>query len=375
VTFSGSGGSIRAFPSSADAGVQYTFQLIVMDEFAFHAWAGPNWAALAPTASAGGQALILSTADPELGPAGAFFRAWGQASDGVEMVARDAFGSVRGAVAGLSGLWAVFIAVLARPDRDGVWLAREKARIGDSVKADAYYPASPAEAFVGRAGLVFPQFSVVRHTSAYVPKWQDYKLRVAGVDFGGGDPNAIVPVGITGDWRGFVPVCYYRAGALTSQDACTWLRVLHDVAPFDRISIDAGSGTATKLADLRIAGPELPFVEAIKARGARLDNHAWFLQEGRLTYHEGCGELVAEYAQYRWATRTDPTSKERYKTSTPVDHHADGIDAVGYALLEALVRFYGGGGIVPVYRIEGGGGPAGPKNWKERVEMTRAMLT
>ncbi|MCR4373435.1 MAG: hypothetical protein NUW22_01140, partial [Acidobacteria bacterium] len=72
ITFTDAGGVIMAFPSTPDAGVSFTFQLVIMDEAHFHPYAGPNYAALRPTVSAGGQIIILSTADPELGSFGWF---------------------------------------------------------------------------------------------------------------------------------------------------------------------------------------------------------------------------------------------------------------------------------------------------------------
>lgn len=349
-----SGGSIRVFPSTPDAGVQYTFQLVIFDEFAFHQFGVANWAAILPTLSAGGQVLVMSTADPDLGSAGAFYDVWSQAEQG------------------LNGLTPVFTEVLERPGRDVAWLERERARIGDSTRADAFYPRTAAMAFVGRSGLVFPMFSKERHVTEYHRiAWQQAYHRIAGVDFGGGDPTAVVPLAISKDWTAHQPAELYRRGGVSSDDVCQWLYVLHGIAPFERIVVDAGSGTATVVTQMQLSG--LPVFEAEKSPAARRSIQGWFLEENRLTIHQGCTNSIAEFAGYRWTERVDPNSKERYKVSTPVDHHGDAIDARGYALQEAVSRWYGGGAIIPAYRMDFGQTERGPQNWRERVEMTREM--
>ena len=59
---------------------------------------------------------------------------------------------------GESGYTPVFWRGDVRPGRDAAWMARERAAIGDDQVFSAFYPMSPAEAFVGRQGLVLPQF-------------------------------------------------------------------------------------------------------------------------------------------------------------------------------------------------------------------------
>ena len=315
------GGSIRVFPSTPDAGVQFTFQLVVFDEFAFHQFGVSNWAAILPTLSAGGQILVMSTADPDLGPAGAFYDVWTQAEGGQ------------------NGLNAVFTPVLARPGRDREWLERERARIGDPQRADAFYPETAAQAFVGRSGLVFPQFDKQRHVIERHPvEWADCVYRVIGYDPGGGDPHAIVPLGAyrhNGEWRIWQPLEMVKPGSIPTEEIASWMLALHRIGKLDMVVCDVPSDASTLVADLRRFG--LPAHKANKDRGSRLQEHARWLESGRLVLHQSCVASIGEYAGYRWAERTDPNSKERYKTTTPVDHHADAMDARGYALL-ALVQ-------------------------------------
>lgn len=315
------GGRIIALPSTPDAGVQFTFQLVMFDEFGMHDHAAANWAAILPTIGRGGQMIVLSTANPEYGPAGQFYEVWTAAE------------------AGLSDLVPVFTPVLARPGRDAAWLERERAKIGDPQRADAYYPETAAQAFVGRSGLVFPQFSRERHVVQRQPvRWEDCAYRVVGYDPGGGDPHAIVPLGAyrhNGEWRIWQPLEMVRPGSIPTEEVASWMLALHRIGKLDMVVCDVPSDASTLIADLRRYG--LPAHKANKDRGSRLQEHSRWLDSGHLVIHESCVKSIGEYAGYRWAERTDPNSKERYKTATPVDHHADAMDARGYALL-ALVQ-------------------------------------
>src|SRR5690606_215574 len=126
--------------------------------------------------------LILSTADPALGPAGFFHDMY--------------WASKRGE----TGYTAIFEA-RRRPDRDADWYARERAAYaGQTERFQAFYPETDAEAFVGRSGLVYPMFSEARHVKAVHPwDWKASKRKVAGVDWGGGDPTAVTMLGMSGD--------------------------------------------------------------------------------------------------------------------------------------------------------------------------------
>jgi hypothetical protein len=57
------GGTIKAFPSTERAGRSYTASVIVVDEAAHHPYAAINYAAYKPAIDAGGQLIIVSTAN------------------------------------------------------------------------------------------------------------------------------------------------------------------------------------------------------------------------------------------------------------------------------------------------------------------------
>lgn len=330
VEFQG-GGRIIVFPSTPDAGVQYTFQLVVFDEFAMHANGAANWAAIVPTLGRGGQVIVCSTANPDLGPAGAFYDVWNQAEQG------------------LNGLAPVFTPVLARPGRDRGWLERERARIGDPQRADAFYPETPAQAFVGRSGLVFPMFDRARHVVAQHPTpWKECRWRLVGGDFGGKGPNntAGIPVGYYRCERGGAHVHQYtelyRNGVVTAQDWAEWWFQVDRAGKVNYTPVDAGSGTTPMVATLTQLGVRC--MEGNKNPEGRRQATAYLLSTdcagcGRpmLTIHASCENSIREFSQYRWAERVDPNSKERYQVATPVEHHGDAMDARGEAL-ELLLR-------------------------------------
>ena len=53
----------------------------------------------------------------------------------------------------------------------------------------------------------------------------------------------------------------------------------------------------------------------------------------QLTIDPSCDGSLHEFDGYRWLERVDPNSRERYRTGTPVDHHADAMDARRYAVM------------------------------------------
>lgn len=347
VQFPSSGGLIQVFPSTETAGTSYTFQFVNFDEFGTHPFAAANLSAIAPTTSAGGQLVILSTANPEMGPAGAFYDSWEAASDGVEM-RTVASGMLIGETRGRNELRPLFIPVRARPGRDDAWLERERRKVGDADRADAQYPETPAQAFVGKAGLVFPQFSKVRHVREGHPvTWMECKARGFGVDWGGGDmPTAIVPLGLyqdRGRWALHQYGEYYERQVPSAQEVAAW------ILAFEREHgavamctwVDAGSTTAGIVASLKSSGLQR-VREGFKAPEIRRQETAFLLDHDMLTLEAECRGSIAEFAGYRWLERTDPNSKERYKTATPVDHHGDAIDARGEAI-HGLMRVAGVG--------------------------------
>lgn len=327
------GGVIMAFPSTPDAGVSFTFQIVIMDEAHFHPYAASNYAAIRPTISAGGQFIILSTADPSLGPNGWF----------PEMY----WASKRGE----TGYVSRFIPWHVRPGRDRAWLERERAAYhGMPEEFDAYYAETDAQAFTGKTGLVYPMFSEARHVLAEHPwAWADSKRKVAGVDFGGGDPTACPVLGLSGTKQVHQFAEFYQRGAVGVEDIAAFLKQWPGPGvaycdPSEPVAIEdltralRGSGWTATAADNR--------------RGEGLGFVGWLLEGDRITIHASCRDSIAEFPGYRWTNRTDPNDQTRYATGTPVDHHADGMDGRRYGVMALLddIRGYSN---PAVYTLDG----------------------
>lgn len=309
------GGFIMAFPSTPDAGVSFTFQLVVMDEAHFHPYAAQNYSAIRPTLSAGGQFIAGSTADPSLGPNG-WFPAIYWASK-----------------AGATGYGARFIPWHVRPGRDDAWYKTERsAYTGLPEEFDAYYPDSDAAAFVARSGLVFPQFSTMRHVLAAPHGLADCVRVVAGVDFGGGDPTAVVVLGLDKRHHVHQYAEFYKRGAVATDEIIAFLRPYKPGA----VVCDPSQGVAIET--MRRQG--IPARAANNKRGEGLGMVSFLLDHDRLTIDPTCQDSIAEFPGYRWPMRVDPNDKTRYATTTPVDHHADAMDARRYAVLEITAMLH-----------------------------------
>ncbi len=347
------GSTIIAFPSTEDVGISYTFQLVVADEGAFHPYGSANYAAYFPAIAPGGQFILNSTANPKLGPNGFFYDMWEDAQCTLPHSHAPFEGSLglepREDCESPSGLRAVFIHWSERPGRDEEWRAEQKRRLRRQADSfDAFYPDTPEAAFVGKEGLVFPQFNPMRHVRVGDPcKWEECIQRYAAYDLGGGDPSAAVKLGTYRRSDGQVALhqfaeWYKQDGAPTVEQVAEPLNQWHGQARLTSVEPDPAPLGATIALSLHKVH-SLP-VRLVKLRGEenqllgkadRLNTHAWWLDSGLFTINADCRHSIREYAGYRWTERTDPNSKDRYQTSTPVDHHGDAIDARGLAMLPA----------------------------------------
>lgn len=333
------GGAIRALPSTKDAGRGWTARLVIADEAAFHQWAQENFKAYRATVADGGQLIILSTAN---GVGGFFYdRYWAAVryADLRDQIARgvagEGFDSHEVIEALNSAPRPVFIPWFARPDRDSFWLAREKLQypgLPDEFRQE--YPETAADAFVQLTGLVFPQFAPERHVASEPCAWKECLYRYYSYDLGGGDPTAIGVYGIYRTKEGTEKVhqfgsFYKRMGAPTVDEMVGFLLPWHRNAPFTNGEPDPIDATVAET--LRSHG--LPLEQSHHyGLNESLGVHALYLDNDWLTIGEHCKDDIAEFHGFRWATRVDPNSKDRYKIGTPHDHHGDGIAARRLAL-------------------------------------------
>lgn len=301
------GGRLLALPATQRAGRGYTATLVVADEAAYHPWAQSNYAAYKPALDGGGQFLAVSTANGATG----FFHDlyWASAQGETPYEAR-------------------FVPWYARPGRDEGWRERERrAFAGLPSEFDQEYPDTAAEAFVAHSGLV--HVLQAHHVAPAPFGWAEAKWRIAGVDFGGGDPTAIVPLGISSREHVHQFGEFYRRGPVTTDDIYGYLKRLHEMGPLNAVLCDASEGTS--IAQLRSMG--IPALAADKDRAAGLAAVQFLLDNNRLTISPECKNSLHEFVGYRWQERVDSNSKDRYATATPVDHHADAMDARRYAVM------------------------------------------
>ena len=303
---------------------------MIADEAAAHPYGAENYTAYRPTISAGGQYLCLSTANPELGPAGFYYDMWQTASD----ESAD------------SPYSPVFVPWDARPDRDEEWLKTERAAYtGFDQEFDSYYPDTPAAAFVGRSGLVYEQFNRDRHvvpvTSKEMPTsivpWDQCIRRVAGVDWGGGDPTAVVMLGMDSKQHIHQYGEFYQRGALGLDEIVGYIQ-RWDVRGARLSVVVCDPSERFAIETMRSMG--IPARKGDNRRGEGIPQVAFLIDHDKLTISPECTNSIKEFAGYRWKKSTDQNSKERYATTTPVDHHADAMDARRYAVLEltAMLR-------------------------------------
>lgn len=318
-------GSIRVFPSTTAAGVGYTFQCVIADEAAHHAYGRENYGNYAPTLSAGGQFLCLSTSNPQMGAAGWFYEMW------------------QGAQSGSLPYAALFLPWHARPDRDADWLDARRAELGGWAAAfHANYPEHPEQAFTGMQGLVYgldaltgrPTFDAVSNVRPTQVPWRECKWRVAAIDPGGSDPTAVIALGVSPAEHMHVYGEYYRRGPIGAADVSEYLGVLHAAAPLDIVFVDPSQ--ASLVATLRQLGWNAYGANNDKSDG--IATVGTWLRNGRLTMAPECRNLIAEFQTYWWAERRDmavggarPTA-----TRTPAAHHADALDALRYAVLGVI---------------------------------------
>lgn len=121
------GSRVMSLPATRNAGISFTASLVVLDEAAHMKYGSELYLNIKPTIDAGGQMVILSTAN---GLGGLFHGLWDKAAKG------------------LNAFKTVFLPWWARPGRDRGWFARMKAESTDPKLIPQNYPANPVEAFL-----------------------------------------------------------------------------------------------------------------------------------------------------------------------------------------------------------------------------------
>jgi len=215
----------------------------------------------------------------------------------------------------------------------------ERARLGSS--AETFAQEWEADFEASESDLVYPEFDRLVHVRGPRVGWADCKWRVVGIDPGGGDPTAIIPLGISADEHVHQYGQFYRRSDVTVEAMAEYLTRLGTV---DAVLVgETGGNVITNT----LKGLGFPAYKAEMGRGEGLDVQRWFLQKRRLTIDPSCLESINEFGAYRWAKLRDGETGERYATQRAVDNHADAMDARRYALMHLLKSILRGGNSQP----------------------------
>lgn len=329
-----SGSEITLLPSTEHAGVGEELPLgLHADEFGFHPYGKENLATIQPAVSnSAGQTIITSTSNPEMGAVGAFHDLWEATPNGPEKL---------------------FYGRFCRPDQpkgSQFWIDEAKKPINAGANFQAFYPETPEEAFVTRAGLVYEldREKTVRKSQT---RWLDCAWRVVGIDLGGGDgdPTAIIPLGVTRStslqkpYEGNiteipalqVEVHQYAELVGTRMGAGEidrYLKTLGGPAKLDIVAVGE-TGGETVTTTLRGLGYN---AVRVKADRSDIDTHVrWWYDTGLCTIDPECDVSIREFAVYRWRKARNQLG-EQFETSTPDWTHGDCMDARRYALMTIL---------------------------------------
>jgi hypothetical protein len=349
-----SGSEITVLPSTEHAGVGESLPLGVhADEWAFHPYAKENIATIQPAVSnSGGQTIITSTSNPEMGAVGPFHELWQATPDGEGKL---------------------FYGRYVRPDQgpdSQFWIDEAARPVNAGGNFDAFYPVDPEDAFIARVGLVYELNRALTLRAARAA-WLDCAWRVVGIDLGGGsgDPTAIVPMGVTRSTGLVRPeasnitnlsalqVEAHQYGEFVGKngtgvgDIDAYLKRWGGPSAIDIVSVGE-TGGETVINSLQALG-----YRAIKAPMSRSDidtNVRWWYDSGLATIDPDCEVSIREFGVYRWKKARNQLG-ESFETSTPDWTHGDLMDARRYALM-AIMRAL----------------PANPQGHSRPVPMTYA---
>lgn len=320
---------IQPYAATAAAGVGRAFKFFLFDEFAFHPYGKENLSAVLPAIqNSGGMVAITSTSDPKLSQAGAMYDTWLAATEG------------------RSNFTPIFTGRFCRPDQDAAILDLFRQDSPDDDTFTAFYPEKWQDAFTARTGLVFGKdkdgehiFDKDRNMRKPEVAWKNCLWRIVGIDPGGNDPSAVVPVGV---WKptGFLhPYTdrYHAYGSYQSREPMSVgdlediLKEINAKGPIHIIFIDPSQ---------RMVG------ETLRDRGwpvemANNDRSMVFylrdlFKRGQLTFNPDDDGMLDELLTTEWKRSSGEFSvssgSRRLLFKTPQRHHADRLDALRYAI-------------------------------------------
>ena len=310
------GSSVVSLAATKDAGRSMAAALVILDEWAFMKWPDATLAAVKPTIDAGGQLVILSSAD---GQGTTYHRHW------------------QAARSGANGYTPVFLPWTARPGRGAAWRDQKLVEAsGDTAQVAREYPANDIEAFTHAAGLVYdvwsdgPAGGNVTEGAEYIEGggplywacddgYAGERDPRSGHFSADSHPRVFLLVQERADGRLCVFAEDYRIKALSDAHISD-IAALDYPAP-DYVALDSSAAELRgrlQLAGYYTRGKPAKVDESIKATRRMLaaDANGW----RRILVHPRCTHLRAEMASYRY----DPQS------GVPITQFDHGPDALRY---------------------------------------------
>lgn len=230
---------------------------------------------------------------------------------------------------------------LSNPHLDPEELEEAKKGLSEQAFKQEYM----ADFEASESDLVHPRFDRMQHVKLAPVSWGDCLARIVGIDPGGGDPTAIIPIGLWQEKDGAKMNAgmnfhqygeFYRRGDVSLDSIISYLGELQKVGPISKVIVGETGGKVITNSLLR-AG--FPAERWLGSRDDGLETINWVLESKRLTIDPACTNSIAEFGNYKWTKRRDGDSGERYATSTPHDHHADAMDARRYGISWAVAGY------------------------------------
>ena len=176
---------------------------------------------------------------------------------------------------------------------------------------------------VGKGELVYPRFWIKEPP---VP-WEQCKWKLASGDPGGHDATVFLPVGVDQREDIYVYDEFYERNDVNDQTIhdflSRWPGVTH--LPIGETGGNFMINTLIRLG-WNAFKPDM-------GRGSGFSTVRGMIDNRRLFISPKCKRLIGEMKEYRFKLATDPHTGERYATAIPGDRHADGPDALRYAVM------------------------------------------
>lgn len=206
-----------SFAASRSAGRSFTANILLIDEWAFQAFAREIWTSAYPTINrpTGGKVIGISTIKR-----GTLFEELWQSENNFKKI---------------------FISVFADPRRSGAWYEKTKRDLGEKILQE--YPRSAEEALADVGGRFFHEFDLARHVIEpfAIPRdWQIYSSMDYGLDM-----LAHYKIAVDAEKNCYVFHEIYKSGLVVSEAA----DLIHKA--------DGYNGEDWKLPRARLAPPDL----------------------------------------------------------------------------------------------------------------------